>query len=265
MRIKVLTLFPEIVKAPLDVSIIKNAQEKGLIDIEYINIRDFSDSKHKKVDDYPYGGGAGMVMTPQPIFDCYQDTVEKIKANDEDKSRCSKSLICGQSLSQSAIRTIYCSPKGKVFNQELALDLAKDDNLIFICGHYEGIDQRVIDALVTDEISIGDYVLTGGELPVAVIIDAVARLIPGVLGQEESFQEESFYSGLLEYPHYTRPHDFRGLTVPSVLSSGNHKEIEKWRRKKSLEITFERRPDLLENASLSDEDKKTLDFLKKHS
>ncbi|SNR90114.1 tRNA (Guanine37-N(1)-) methyltransferase [Anaerovirgula multivorans] len=247
MRIKVLTLFPEIVKGPLDVSIIKNAQEKGLIDIEYINIRDFSDSKHKKVDDYPYGGGAGMIMTPQPIFDCYQAAIKDVMANNED------------------IRTIYCSPKGKVFNQELALNLAKEDSLIFICGHYEGIDQRVIDSLVTDEISIGDYVLTGGELPVAVIIDAVARLIPGVLGQEESFQEESFYSGLLEYPHYTRPYDFRGLEVPSVLSSGNHKEIEKWRRKKSLEITFERRPDLLENASLSDEDKKTLDFLKKHS
>lgn len=248
MRIKVLTLFPEIVQGPLDVSIIKKAQEKGLIDIEYINIRDFSDSKHKKVDDYPYGGGAGMVMTPQPIFDCHEKISKTIHTNSKEK-----------------VRTIYCSPKGKVFNQELAVELAKEDNLIFVCGHYEGIDQRVIDSLVTDEISIGDYVLTGGELPVAVIIDAVARLIPGVLGQEESFQEESFYSGLLEYPQYTRPYDFRGLTVPSVLSSGNHKEIEKWRRKKSLEITLERRPDLLEKAILSSEDKKILDFLKEDS
>lgn len=246
MIIKVLTLFPEIVKAPLDVSILKKAQETGIIDIEYVNIRDFSNNKHKKVDDYPYGGGAGMLMTPQPIFDCYQEMIEKMGISEKP-------------------RTIYCSPKGKVFNQEVALNLAKEDYLIFICGHYEGIDQRVIDTIVTDEISIGDYVLTGGELPVAVIIDAVARLIPGVLGKDESFQEESFYSGLLEYPHYTRPQDFRGLTVPTVLSSGNHKEIEKWRRRKSIEITLKRRPDLINKLRLTEEDKKIIEAIKNHS
>lgn len=246
MKIKVLTLFPEIIKGPLDVSIIKNAQEKGLLDIEYINIRDFSDSKHKKVDDYPYGGGAGMVMTPQPIFDCYENTIKSMKTKERP-------------------RTIYCSPKGRIFNQEVAKELAEEENLVFICGHYEGVDQRVIDSLVTDEISIGDFILTGGELPVAVIIDAVSRLIPGVLGKDESFQEESFYSGLLEYPHYTRPKDFRGLTVPPVLLSGNHKEIEKWRRRKSIEITLERRPDLINHATLTEEDIKIINILTKHS
>lgn len=239
MIIKVLTLFPEIVRGPLDVSIIKNAQDKGILDIDYINIRDFADNRHKKVDDYPYGGGAGMVMTPQPIFDCYSEIVGKISVSKK-------------------IRTIYCTPKGKVFNQQMAMELSKEEVLIFICGHYEGVDQRVIDELVTDEVSIGDYVLTGGELPVAVIIDSVSRLIPGVLGQNESFQEESFYSGLLEYPQYTRPQNFRGLTVPPVLLSGNHKEIEYWRRKTSLEITMERRPDLIKKANLTDEDKRII-------
>ncbi|SDK44573.1 tRNA (guanosine(37)-N1)-methyltransferase TrmD [Natronincola ferrireducens] len=246
MIIKILTLFPEMIKGPLNLSIIRNAQDKGLLDIEYINIRDFAENKHKKVDDYPYGGGAGMVMTPQPIFDSYDEAVKKLKVTKKP-------------------RTIYCSPKGKVFCQELALELAKEEELIFICGHYEGIDQRIIDSLVTDEISIGDYVLTGGELPVAVIIDAISRLIPGVLGQNESFQEESFYSGLLEYPHFTRPQSFRGLDVPSVLLSGNHKAIEGWRKSKSLEITFKRRPDLLEKANLTEEDKRIIDDFKKHS
>lgn len=238
MIIKVLTLFPEILEGPLGVSIIKNAQDKGLLDIDYINIRDFADNKHKKVDDYPYGGGAGMLMTPQPIFDCYSEVIKDISSTKKP-------------------RTIYCSPKGKVFNQQMAIELSKEETLIFICGHYEGVDQRVIDELVTDEISIGDYVLTGGELPVAVIIDSISRLIPGVLGQDESFQEESFYSGLLEYPQYTRPQNFRGLTVPSVLLSGNHKEIKDWRRKTSLEITIKRRPDLLDKADITKEDKKS--------
>ena len=238
MIIKVLTLFPEILEGPLGVSIIKNAQDKGLLDIDYINIRDFADNKHKKVDDYPYGGGAGMLMTPQPIFDCYSEVIKDISSKEKP-------------------RTIYCSPKGKVFNQQMAIELSKEETLIFICGHYEGVDQRVIDELVTDEISIGDYVLTGGELPVAVIIDTISRLIPGVLGQDESFQEESFYSGLLEYPQYTRPQNFRGLTVPSVLLSGNHKEIKDWRRKTSLEITTKRRPDLLDKADITKEDKKS--------
>lgn len=187
-----------------------------------------------------------MVMTPQPIFDCYENTIKSMKTKERP-------------------RTIYCSPKGRIFNQEVAKELAEEENLVFICGHYEGVDQRVIDSLVTDEISIGDFILTGGELPVAVIIDAVSRLIPGVLGKDESFQEESFYSGLLEYPHYTRPKDFRGLTVPPVLLSGNHKEIEKWRRRKSIEITLERRPDLINHATLTEEDIKIINILTKHS
>ncbi|AOY77336.1 tRNA (guanosine(37)-N1)-methyltransferase TrmD [Clostridium formicaceticum] len=245
MIIKVLTLFPEMFQGPLNVSIIKNAQEKGLLDIEYVNIRDFTSNKHKKVDDYPYGGGAGMVMTPQPLFDCYENTIKNLH-------------------STSKPRTIYCSPKGKTFSQQMAIEMAKEKELVFICGHYEGIDQRVIDELVTDEVSIGDFVLTGGELPVAVMIDTIARLIPGVLGQKESFQEESFYSGLLEYPHYTRPKKFRNLEVPSVLFSGNHREIEGWRRRKSLEITLDRRPDLIKKAELTEEDIRIIEILKNH-
>ncbi len=243
MIIRVLTLFPEILMGSLGSSILKNAQEKNLIDVECINIRDFSGNKHKKVDDYPYGGVAGMVMTPQPIFDCYAHTLKSLPIATKP-------------------RTIYCSPKGMVFNQDIAIDLAKEESLIFICGHYEGVDQRVIDSLVTDEISIGDYVLTGGELPAAVMIDAISRLIPGVLAKDESFRDESFYSGLLEYPHYTRPQEFRGLRVPEVLYSGNHKEIEKWKKMQSIEITMEKRPDLIDNANLTDEDKKILTILK---
>ncbi|MCC5912009.1 MAG: tRNA (guanosine(37)-N1)-methyltransferase TrmD [Clostridiaceae bacterium] len=244
MNIRVLTLFPEMFQGPLNMSIIKRAQEKKMLDIQYIDIREFTDNKHKKVDDYPYGGGAGMVMTAQPIIDCYQHVANQLQEGDKP-------------------RVIYCSPKGRVFDQKLAQELSKEKHLIFICGHYEGIDQRAIDEVVTDEVSIGDYVLTGGELPAAVMIDAVARLIPGVLGQAESYQEESFYCGLLEYPHYTRPSNFRGLEVPSVLLSGNHKDIDRWRREKSLEITLKRRPDLLEKATLSDEDKQILKYLKK--
>ncbi len=246
MIIKVLTLFPEMFSGPLGNSIIQRAKENKIIDIECINIRDYSDNKHKKVDDYPYGGGPGMVMTPQPIFDCYDHIINTLNIEKQEKPR-----------------VIYLSPKGKTFNQELAIELSKVENLIMICGHYEGIDQRVIDEIVTDEISIGDYVLTGGEIPAMVIIDSVARLIPGVLSQNQSYEEESFYSGLLEYPQYTRPRDFRGLTVPDVLTSGDHKKIEEWRRRKSLEITFERRPDLLKNTELSKKEKNFLDILKR--
>lgn len=246
MIVRILTLFPEMFQGPLNTSIIKNAVDKKILDIEYVNIRDFSDNKHKKVDDYPYGGGRGMLMTAQPIFDSHEGVLKELSSSKKP-------------------RTIYCSPKGKVFNQEMAIELSKEDTLVFICGHYEGIDQRVIDELVTDEISIGDYVLTGGELPTAVIVDAIARLVPGVLGQAESYEDESLYSNLLEYPQYTRPQDFRGLQVPPVLLSGNHKEIDNWRRKTSIQLTLERRPDLIEKACLSPEEKRTIDLIKKHN
>lgn len=243
MIIKVLTLFPEMFKGFLESSILKRAQDNGFLEIEYINIRDYSSNKHKKVDDYPYGGGAGMVMTPQPIFDAYEYAIK-----DMDKDI--------------GIRTIYLTPKGNTFNQKIAVDFSSQKQLVFICGHYEGVDQRVIDSIVTDEISIGDFVLTGGELPTAVIIDAITRLLPGVLGSNESFEEESFYSGLLEYPHYTRPEEYKGMKVPKVLLSGNHKEIDKWRRRSSLEITLKRRPDLIKDCNLSKLDKKLIDEIK---
>ena len=243
MIIKILTLFPEMFYGFLESSIIKRAQENGLLEVEYINIRDYASNKHKKVDDYPYGGGAGMVMTPQPIFDAYEYAIK-----DFDKSV--------------KVRTIYLTPKGITFNQKIAVDFSAEKQLVFICGHYEGIDQRVIDTIVTDEISIGDFVLTGGELPTAIMIDAITRLLPGVLGSTESYEDESFYSGLLEYPHYTRPEDYNGLKVPKVLLSGNHKEIDRWRRKSSLEITLQRRPDLIDEGRLTKLDKKLISEIK---
>jgi len=241
MIIKVMTLFPEMFVGPLGNSIIQRARENKVIDIECVNIRDYADNKHKKVDDYPYGGGPGMVMTPQPIFDCYDNIVNKLAMEENENPR-----------------VIYLSPKGKTFDQQMAIELSKEKVIVMICGHYEGIDQRVVDEFVTDEVSIGDYVLTGGEIPAMAIIDAVARLIPGVLSQDQSFEDESFYSGLLEYPQYTRPRDFRDLAVPDVLTSGDHKKIEEWRRNKSLELTFKRRPDLIKDAKLS---KKDITFL----
>ena len=216
-----MTLFPEIFHSYMNESIMKKAVDKGLLNIETINIRDYTLDRHKKVDDYPFGGGAGMVMTPQPIYDTYKHIIEKHDIKNP--------------------RVVYLTPKGKVHNQSIAQDFSKLDDVIFLCGHYEGIDQRIIDLIVTDEISIGDYVLTGGELPALI-------LIPGVLGQNESFEEESFKDNLLEYPHYTRPREFMNLEVPSVLLSGNHKNIDKWRYEESIKITKERRPDLYKKA-----------------
>jgi tRNA (guanine37-N1)-methyltransferase len=220
---------------------IGRAQEKEIIDVQITNIREHAENKHKQVDDYPYGGGAGMVMQPQPIF----RALEAISADN--------------------CRVIYMSPKGKTFDQSMAIELSKEKRLVFLCGHYEGIDQRVIDHWVTDEISIGDYVLTGGELPAMVVIDAVARMIPGVLGQKESFMDESFYAGLLEYPQYTRPSEFQGLSVPDVLLSGNHKKIDEWRKEQSLKITLRNRPDLfkkyIKECELDKFQKKVIDML----
>ena len=219
MKFDVLTLFPEMFKS-LDESIIGKAKEKELIEINLINIRDFSKDKHKKVDDTPYGGGAGMVLMPDVVYDAYSSIQDK------------------------NAKVIYLSPQGKVLNQEKVKELSKEKHLILLCGHYEGIDQRVLDEIVDEEISIGDYVLTGGELPAMVLIDSVSRYVKGVLN-EESIQEESFTNNRLEYPQYTRPEIFRGKKVPEVLTSGHHKNIEKWRDEKSLEITKIKRPELL--------------------
>ena len=219
MKFDVLTLFPEMFE-PLNSSIIGRAKEKNLIQINLINIRDFSKDKHKKVDDTPYGGGAGMVMMPDVVYDAYKSV--------EDKNA----------------RVIYMSPQGKKLTQKKVEELAKQEHLIILCGHYEGIDQRVIDKIVDEEISIGDYVLTGGEIPAMVLIDSVSRYNSGVIA-EESREEESFENGLLEYPQYTRPEVFEGVKVPEVLLSGHHANIEKWRKEKALEITAKKRPDLL--------------------
>ena len=239
MKISILTLFPEMIRA-LSHSMIGRAQENDIVNIEAVNIRDYSQNKHFKVDDYPYGGGAGMVMQPGPIYRAYQAT---------------KAKTAGK------VRVLYMTPHGKPFTQAHAKKLAGEEELIFLCGHYEGIDQRVIEEIVTDEYSLGDYVLTGGELPAMVMIDAICRLIPGVLGKQESHEEESFSYSLLEHPHYTRPPEFNGKKVPDVLLSGHHENIKKWRRQQSLLCTYQKRPDLLENASLSLEDRK---FLKNH-
>lgn len=219
-----MTLFPNIINAYIGESIIKRGIDSGHIKVCVYNIRDFSDNKHKKVDDYPFGGGAGMVMTPQPIISTYEYIVDKYEIKNP--------------------RVIYLSPKGKTLSQSLAKNMSIEEDIILLCGHYEGIDQRVIDMIVTDEISIGDYVLTGGELPALVLIDSVSRLIPGVLNREESFEDESFENDLLEYPQYTRPREYRGIKVPEILLSGNHKKIDEWRNSESEKITKDRRPDL---------------------
>lgn len=220
MKFDVLTLFPEMFE-PLKQSIIGRAEEKELIDINFINIRDFSKNKHKKVDDTPYGGGAGMVMQADVVYDAYK------------------------SINDSNAKVIYMSPQGNVLNQKKVEQLSKEEHLIILCGHYEGIDQRVIDKIVDEEISIGDYVLTGGEIPAMVLIDSVSRYVEGVL-KEDSIKEESFSNGLLEYPQYTRPEIFEGEKVPEILLSGHHENINKWRKQKSLEITKQKRPDLLQ-------------------
>lgn len=244
MNYHILTLFPDMVINGLNTSIIGKAKEKGLINIEATNIRDFANNKHNHVDDYPYGGGAGMVMQPQPVYDAYKSVMEKIDGT---------------------ARVIYLTPQGKVFNQSMAEEFAKEDNLIFLCGHYEGIDERVLNKIVTDNVSIGNYVLTGGELAAMVMIDAISRKVPNVLNNDESSEIETFYDNLLEYPQYTRPEIFEGERVPEVLLSGHHGNIEKWRREKSLERTYDYRPELLENANLSKKDLEYLEYYKNKS
>ena len=227
MRFDVMTLFPEMVMGVLNESIIGRAQDAGHIEIHAHNIRDFSTNKHRKTDDTPYGGGVGMVMTCQPIYDCYKSVVSEIP---EGAKR----------------RVIYMSPKGRIFNHDIAKELAEYDNLIFLCGHYEGVDQRVLDEIVDEDLSIGDFVVTGGEIPACIVIDAVSRLKDGVLPSSEAYEGESVASGILEYPQYTKPREFMGRGVPEVLLSGDHAKIERWRLEEAVRITRECRPDMLE-------------------
>ncbi len=240
MNYHVLTLFPEMILDGCNTSIIGRAVEKGLLSVEAINIRDYTTNKHFKVDDYPYGGGAGMVMQAPPVYDAYQALVEKLGKTP---------------------RVLYMTPQGTVFNQKIAEELAKEDDLVFLCGHYEGIDERVLELIVTDYLSVGDYVLTGGELPAMMMIDCISRLVPGVLNNDVSAEVESFHDNLLEYPQYTRPETFMGKKVPEVLLSGHHANIEKWRREQSILRTFQRRPDLLKDAVLSEKEREYLDKL----
>ena len=226
MRFDIMTLFPDMVRGVLSESIIGRAQSCGAISVAYHNIRDYTTDKHRKTDDTPYGGGVGMVMTCQPIFDCY----EAVKRGIPEGSR---------------TRVIYMSPKGRIFSHEVALELSQYDSLVFLCGHYEGVDQRVLDAIVDEEISIGDYVVTGGEIPACIVVDAVSRLVPGVLPSSECYEGESIASGILEYPQYTKPREFRGMEVPEILLSGDHKKINEWRLREAVEITRARRPELL--------------------
>ncbi|HHT89193.1 MAG TPA: tRNA (guanosine(37)-N1)-methyltransferase TrmD [Clostridiales bacterium] len=246
MNFHVLTLFPEMIETCINTSITGRAIESGLITLNTVNIRDFSDDKHKRVDDYPYGGGAGMIIQAEPVYKAYGYLVNHIKLSKEDQSLYKKP------------RVIYVTPQGHVFNQNMAYELSQEEDLIFLCGHYEGIDERVLEMIVTDNISIGDYILTGGELPAMVMIDAIARLIPGVLSNEASAEFESFKDNLLEYPQYTRPEMFMGRRVPEVLLSGHHAKIEEFRRQQAIARTYERRPDLLENAVLTEEEREYL-------
>lgn len=244
MNYHILTLFPEMIMDGLNTSILGRAKNNGFITMEAINIRDFSDNKHKHVDDYPYGGGAGMVMQPEPIYKAYKHVEDKILSEGRGKPR-----------------VIYMTPQGQVFNQTLAEELAKEEDLVFLCGHYEGVDERILEEIVTDQMSIGDYVLTGGELPAMVMIDAISRMVPGVLSNEVSGEFESFHDNLLEYPQYTRPVEYHGKKVPDILLSGHHANIEKWRREKSIERTLKWRPDLLKDAVLSKKEKQYLSRL----
>ncbi|MEK3670768.1 MULTISPECIES: tRNA (guanosine(37)-N1)-methyltransferase TrmD [unclassified Paenibacillus] len=257
MRIDVLTLFPEMCEGVFGTSILGKARDKGIVSLNAVNFRDFSGNKHNSVDDTPYGGGGGMVLKPDPIF----AAVEHVLAETSAEAGAAESAIDPPAKP----RIILMCPQGQTYNQQIAEELAQEQHLIFICGHYEGYDERIREHLVTDELSIGDYVLTGGELPALTVIDSVVRLQPGALGNETSAVTDSFSTGLLEYPHYTRPAEFRGWKVPDMLLSGHHANIEVWRREQALQRTLERRPDLLETAELSAKDKLTLKRLQEQA
>lgn len=241
MRIDILTLFPDMCEAVMSESIIGRARKAGKVEIHCTDIREYTENKHRNVDDTPYGGGMGMIMQAQPIYDCYQAICEETGAKPH---------------------LIFLTPQGKTLTQQRVRDLAEYDNIALLCGHYEGVDQRVIDELQPEEISVGDYVLTGGELPALIVADSVCRMLPGVLSDEACFTDESHYNSLLEYPQYTRPPVWRDREVPSVLLSGHHANIEKWRRRQSLKRTLERRPDMLQNAELTKNDRKILEEIK---
>jgi tRNA (guanine37-N1)-methyltransferase len=241
MRIDILTLFPQMFEAPFSFGIFKRAIDNGLVSLNLINIRDYTHDKHHTADDYPYGGGAGMVLKPEPIF----EAVEAIKA--------------GLDKEEGELPVILLSPQGRLFSHKIAREISQHRHIVLICGHYEGIDERVMEHVATDTISIGDYVLTGGEVPAMVVADAVLRLVPGVLGSEESPLDDSHASGLLEYPQYTRPAEYRGWSVPEILLSGNHAQIAKWRREQIIRRTLEKRPELLDKADLGLEDKRLVE------
>jgi tRNA (guanine37-N1)-methyltransferase len=244
IKFDVLTLFPDMFHSVLGDSIINRAREKDLVKMDFINIRDFSQNKHRKTDDYPYSGGGGMLMTPQPIYDAYMSVA----------GGCEKKP-----------HTIYMSPQGSVFDQKKAIELSQKEHIVILCGHYEGVDQRVLDMIVDEEISIGDFVLTGGEIPAMAVIDSVCRMVPGVLSGEDNFKNESHFDGLLEYPQYTHPQEFMGVKIPDVLISGHHKNIEIWKRQQALLNTLKKRPDMLEKAPLTKEDIKFLDQIREKS
>jgi tRNA (guanine37-N1)-methyltransferase len=242
MKIRILTLFPGMFAGALSESMLKSAQDSGIVEISIVDIRDFTSDKHRSADDYPFGGGSGMILKPEPVFHAVD------------------AVLDGRSAGE--VPVILVSPQGRRLEQSTVRELAQEDELVLICGHYKGVDERIRENLATDEISIGDYILTGGELGAMVLVDAVARLLPGVLGDFASAESDSFYSGLLEHGQYTRPRDFRGHTVPEVLLSGDHEAIRLWRRRDSLRKTMERRPDLLAATDLAEEDKRILEELK---
>ena len=242
MNFYVMTLFPDMILNGVNESITGRAIKKGIISVDAVNIRDYTVEKHGKTDDYPFGGGAGMVMQVQPIDDCFKAVTEKIGSGKK-------------------ARVLYMSPQGRRFDQKMAQELAKEENIVFLCGHYEGIDERALEITGAEEVSLGDFVLTGGEYPAMVMIDCISRLVPGVLGKDASAEIESFHDNLLEYPQYSRPENYKGMRVPEILLSGHHANVEKWRREQSIIRTLEKRPDLLKEAVLSAKEKKFLDKL----
>ena len=277
MNFHILTLFPEMVENGLNTSITGRAVSKGLLSIDAVNIRDYAFNKHNSVDDYPYGGGAGMLMQAEPVYLAYEAVKEKIasrkkaersttEAASESMNACDE-LDCVEAATESTasenkerpLRVVYLSPQGATFSQSMAEELAQEEDLVLLCGHYEGIDERVLEEIVTDYVSIGDYVLTGGELPAMVMVDTISRLVPGVLHNNVSAEFESFQDNLLEYPQYSRPEEWHGKKVPPILLSGHHANIEKWRREQSILRTYERRPDLLEESNLTEKEKRWLE------
>lgn len=270
MNFHILTLFPEMIEQGLNTSITGRAISNGLLSIEAVNIRDYAFNKHQSVDDYPYGGGAGMLMQAEPVYLAYEAVRKKIaerkpaEAETEteepaEAEQLEEKPVTGseeEPVKEKKLRVVYLSPQGDVFSQGMAEELAKEEDLVLLCGHYEGIDERVLEEIVTDYVSIGDYVLTGGELPAMVMVDAISRLVPGVLHNNVSAEFESFQDNLLEYPQYSRPEEWHGKKVPPVLMSGHHANIEKWRREQSILRTYERRPDLLEKSNLTEKEKK---------